>query len=820
MKFTYNWIKKYLNTKATPAEIADKLTLIGLEIEEMQNQEEALKDFLIGEIISAEKHPNADRLKVLKVSQGEGKPVLNIVCGAPNARAGIKGVLSLPGMIIPDTGEKLKKGSIRGIESQGMMCSMRELKLGTDHDGIIEFPEEIANKISAGDKAIDALKQIYNIDTIFDGEITSNRGDYLGVNGIARDLCAAGLGEYKKQQIPEIKEELENPIKVNITNEEACKAYTGIYIQDVKNCESPKWLKDLLISIGLKPISAIVDISNYISFDMARPLHMFDADKIKDNTLNVGYANKNSKLLALDDKEYDITNEDIVISSGNNQDKIEGLAGIIGGKDSAITEETKNIFIESALFNAIPIRKTSARLKINTDAKYRFERFVSPNSTLPGLKFAAQMVMDICGGKASKIITVGEIPTNENKIKYPIAHFEKTIGITMPTEKMIEILQNLNCKVEKDSDGLHLNIITNPERGDLKEVHDITEELIRIYGYENIPILPVKKKELIRQTLTTQQKQISTIRKALCCNGLMDICSSEFASSEKTKLFISENQNLVYVSNPISSDLDCMRPTLIPNLLSAVAYNASKSMPDIAMFEIGSVFYGSNPGEEDISIAGIRSGLNIKKHWLNRSRKVDVFDIKSDLYCAFENAGFNPEKLTIIQYADKIPSFLNPNKSGVVIFGQNQIGYFGEIHPLILKQYDIKNINVVCFEFNLSKLPEIKEDKTTTKGSYIVSNLQQVSRDFSFVVDKTVCGNDLIKSIKKTSELIKEISIFDVYENAETYGEDKKSIAVNIVLKPSDKTLTDEEINIISDKIIQNIKTNLNGVLLKDFIRS
>jgi len=815
MKFTYNWLRRHLNTTASPKEIADKLTVIGLEIEDMDDKLSSLNDFIIAKVIDAQNHPNADKLKLLTVDTG--KEHLQIVCGAPNARAGIFGILALPGVIIPSTGEKLKISKIRGIESNGMMCAEDELGLSNLHESIIELPDDIIASVQPGDPAIKALDKIYNLDVVFDGEITSNRADYLGVKGIALDLQASNVGNVIEEKIEKPQSEIKNPIKVNLETD-LSSVFAGIYIKNVNIAPSPKWLKDLLLSVGINPINAVVDISNFICYDMNRPLHIFDADKIVDNILTVRKSKPGETISALNDKVYELSNSDIVVSSGKDSENIESIAGVIGGKRSCVTDNTKNIFIESALFNNVSIRKTSTRLGIITDSKYRFERFVSPSTVLPGLYKAANLIKEICGGQISDVIISGKIDDNRKNILYPIDHFKQRIGVDIPVDKMIDILERLGFKVDQQGDNL--NLITPDHRGDLNTKYDVTEEIIRIYGYDKIPLLPVKKTDLINQNLSDFKKSISLAKKTLCANGMMEIYTMMFGNSQKQSPFVSDTE-LVKLLNPISSDLDCMRVSLIPNILNALKNNLAYGNSDLSMFECGYVFDGNNPGEEHLNIAGIRSGFAIPKNWLKRERLSDVFDVKSDLLSVINSLNIDVIKLRILSDADKLPSYLNPFKSGIVIYKNKTIGCFGEVHPLILKDYGIKNLPVFCFELYFSQLPEIEYNKHTTKGKFIVNNFQKIVRDLSFVLDKKIKAKELVDCIKKTNiNLIKNIYIFDVYENTASFGDDRRSIALTITFQPENKTLTDSEINNIMQTIIDSVDKNLHGILLKDFVKS
>ncbi|MCT4552405.1 MAG: phenylalanine--tRNA ligase subunit beta [Alphaproteobacteria bacterium] len=803
MKWTHNWLKDYLDTTAAPEEIADKLTMIGLEIEEIENPAEALKDFIVGEILSVEKHPNADKLNLLKVN--DGTKTLNIVCGAPNVRKGLKGILARPGNIIPESGWKFAPAKIRGEESQGMMCSCRELKVGSDHNGIIDIPSDI--KCEAGESAVPVLEKMFGIDTIYDGEITPNRADYLGVRGIAYDLQSAGLGTIKKEAetLTEIKETFANPINVKIKNSDACPMFATYYIKGIKNCESPQWLKDRLEAVGINPKSALVDITNYICFDMARPLHVFDAKKISGSELTIS-TDSTGKLKALDDNEYEVKENDITISDAES---LVSIAGIMGGYESGCTEETTDVILESALFDPIKIRQTAARLKVNSDAKYRFERFIDPASTIMGIKKAAKLIQEVCGGEISTLNIVGKEPKNVFEITYPISDFKTLIGIDCPKEEMIRILKGLGCEVSDN--GNKLKVTTPSHRGDLHEAHDITEEIIRIYGYDKIPLVTPEKKDSISCSIPLANKREAKLRRVLASRGLTEIISWEFANDEKGKLF-GCNSN-IKINNPIISEYNVMRESLLPNIVSALSHNLAKGYKNLSFFEVGEVFYGEgNPEEQSKNIAGIRSGLNFEKSWNGESREVNIYDIKNDLLSLLKEIGLKEEKLTISQDESFVPVWAHNYRGASVLLGKKVIATFGQLHPNMLKAFGIKRNNLFAFELYLNEVPSPKAKKQTQKALLKKSDLQPLYKDLAFILDKDTKAGDLIKEVYKTDRnLISNVNIFDVYEGENLEG--KKSIALSVEIDQGEKTLTDKDIALLIETISNSVKKTLNGEL-------
>ena len=792
MLFTYNQLKKYLDTKLTPDEIGHALTMLGLEIEDMKDMKAPLADFIVGEIVECIPHPDSDHLHLLKVNIGT--EVLDVVCGAPNARKGLKGILARPGNIIPLDGTKLKKGMVRGYESNGMMCSEKELGLGDNHDGIIELPSEV----KAGDSADSALSKIYNLDVIYDGNVLPNHPDYLGVLGIARDLSAGGYGKLLMPEIKEISGEFGTPIVVENKALEDAQEFNTRYIKNVKNSISPKWLSDYLKSVEINSISSLVDITNYCLHSFNRPLHVFDADKIK-GKLIVDYAKGGEEFVALDGNTYILNAGDIVIRDDNG---IQSLAGVMGGLATSCTMDTKNILLESAYFNPVVIRKTAKQLKIESDSKFRFERGIDPCCTIWGMQYATQLILDLCGGTPSKICKTGKCQFKEYTIDFPIAYFEKRIGFDIPKSDMITILENLGCKVSDNGDNL--SIIPPSYRLDLEGKHDITEELVRVYGFEKLPTISVKAdgKENVVDTKTVHKTLLPHI---LANRGLTEVYTWSFMSDKK-ELDVKDSIKIV---NPITNDLNVMRQSIIPNLLDGIKENLAHGITTSNLFEVGPVFYGDKPTEQNTKVAGVRQGLSGIKDWNNSAKMPDVYDVKNDVFAIIKNFGINPASIKLD--TKNLPTWLNPYKSAGVIFANKLIGYFGEIHPLILKKLGIKNTNVVAFEINLDLMP-VAKSKGTAKKKANIPDLLPIYRDFAVIIDDDVLVGDIISNVKKSnSEYITDAVIFDVYKGNNVPA-GKKSIAIHLTIEQKEKTLTDDEINVIFKSAIDSV-VSLGGEL-------
>ena len=773
MKFSLSWLKDYLDTNASVEEISQTLTKIGLEVEEVIDTASSLQGFIIADIKAVENHPNSDHLHILSV--WTGKETLQIVCGAPNVRVGMKSVLAPIGTLIPKFNERIEKGTIRGVESFGMMCAEDEIGIGSDHTGIIDFKGDVP----AGTPLVDALKP----DVVFDVNVTPNRGDCFGINGIARDLAAAGLGTLKKTDVAAIEGNFESPVLVT-TQTPDCPLFTIRYIKGVKNGESPDWLKKKLISVGLRPISALVDITNYFNFAECHPLHVFDADKLTGN-LTVRSAKSGETLDALDEKVYTLEDGIVVVADDKGP---QSIAGAMGGTPTGCDENTTNVILEAAYFNPMSIATTARKLNLESDSKMRFERGVDAATTIQVNHNATQMILDLCGGQASKMVIAGAVPQEKRIINFDFNRVQKLTGMEIAQEKMVEILTILGF-------GVNGNQITVPSwrMNDIFGSADLVEEIARIYGYENLPALPMRASEPVTGILLPNQHKEVAVRRALAEAGLCQAITWSFMDSKLAKLF---NSKGIKITNPIASDLDEMRPSLVPNLLSAVTRNTSRGTPDCQIFEVGPEFFGSAPGQQHIVACAVRSGQTGPRAWNESPREVDLFDAKADAYAALASVDAPVQSLQVYRNA---PSWYHPGRSGTLCLGKTVLANFGEIHPAVLKAFDIKGKVVACEVF-LDNLPPTKA-KNKNKALH-VSSLMPLTRDFAFIMDKQTEAAKLLNAIRGVDkELIADVRLFDVYEG-DKCPEGKKSVALEVVIQPKDKTLTDEEIESLSRRII------------------
>ena len=796
MKFTLSWLKEHLETDASLAEIEARLTMLGLEVEGVEDPAARLGGFVVAHVLEADKHPNADRLRVCKVDTGAG--VIQVVCGAPNARAGLKVILAQPGTVIPVTGEALKKGNVRGVESQGMMCSWRELSLGEDHDGIAELDPSLP----VGVKLVDVM----SFDPMIEISITPNRADCLGVRGVARDLAASGLGTLKPLKADAVPGSFQSPIgvKLDFTPDtlSACPYFAGRLIRGVKNGESPDWLKDRLTAIGLRPISALVDITNYITYDLARPLHVFDAAKVKGD-IRARLARDGEKLLALNGKEYTLSSEMTVIA---DEAGAEAIAGIMGGEHSGCTEATTDVFLEVAYFDPIRTATTGRKLDILSDARFRFERGVDPAFIVPAAEIATRMILDLCGGEASELIVAGAEPDWRTSIVMRPERVAELGGVEVSKEKQEDILRGLGCTVSEHADGL---LVVPPSwRGDVTAEHDLVEEVIRINGYDLLPTVPLPRPSMPKPLLTPGQRRASWVRRQLAARGLVETVTWSFLPSAQAKLFGGGGADM-HLANPISSDLDAMRPSVLPNLVAAAGRNADRGFRDVGLFEIGPQFDGPEPGQQRAVAAGIRAGRAVPRHWSEKTRAVDVFDAKADLMAAIAAAGANPDSF---QVAAGGPGWYHPGRSGTLKLGNKPVAYFGELHPATLAALDVKG-PVVAFELFLEALPPQKAKATKAKPALKSSPFQPLERDFAFVLDAAVSADQVVRAAKNADKaLVTDIAVFDLYEGPHV-GEGKKSIAITATLQPTEKTLTDEEIEAVAKKIVDAVVKATGGVL-------
>ena len=796
MKFTLSWLKAPLDTDADAQTIADKLTSIGLEVESVEDAGARLKDFTVAYVVSAEKHPNADKLRLCMVDTGAGEPV-QVVCGAPNAHAGMKAVFAKPGTIIPATGAELKIGTIRGVESRGMLCSIRELLLGDEHDGIIELAADAV----VGDPAAKALGLT---DPVIDVSITPNRGDATSVYGIARDLAAAGLGRLREGDLSPVPGKFSSPIQTILdfpeNTQNAAPMFAGRLIRGVKNGPSPKWLQDWLKAVGLRPISALVDVTNFISLDRGRPLHVFDAAKLKGN-LRARFAKDGEQLVALDGKTYTLDSEMVVIA---DDAAARGIGGIMGGEDSSCTETTTDVFVESALFDPVRIARAGRILGIVSDARYRFERGVDPEFVVPGLELATKMILEFCGGEPGEVVVAGSPPNWKREIAFTPDAVLKLGGMDVPDDEIVRILARLGFKVE----GRSPMKVTPPSwRSDVIGSADLVEEVVRIHGLDKVPSSPMDRPSVIaRPTLTSSQRRSRIVRRTLAARGFNETINFSFIPREHAKLFGGGDDER-QLQNPIAADLDAMRPSVLPSLLAAAQRNAARGFSDVMLFELGAQFESGMPEAQKTVAAGIRSGAGARS-WTKAAHAADAFDAKADMLAALESAMNGPMTAPVKQGA---AAWYHPGRSGTLALGPKVLAYFGELHPKVLAAFDLKG-PVSAFEVFMDAIPDSKA-KSKARAPFAPSQFQPVERDFAFVVDAGVAADAIIKAAKGAErDLIERIDIFDVYEGKGVL-EGKKSLAISVRLQPKDKTLTDAEIEAIAAKLVAAVTKATGGTL-------
>ncbi len=799
MKFTVGWLKEHLDTQATLNQIVEKLTMVGLEVEKVTDRAKGLETFVVGYVVEAKQHPNADRLRVCQVDTGTEK--VELVCGAPNAKTGMRGVFAPGGSYIPGTNITLKPTEIRGVMSNGMLLSEREMGISDEHDGIIELNENA----KIGDRVVDVMGLN---DPIIEIAITPNRGDCLGVRGIARDLAAAGLGALKPLANGPVPGTFKSPVQVHLNFDEAtksaCPHFVGRYIRGVQNGESPQWLKDKLLAIGLRPISALVDITNLLTMDLGRPLHVFDVAHL-DGDVQARMAKPGEKLLALNGKEYTLGADMCVIADNS---KVEALGGVMGGEASGCTETTTDVYVECAYFDPIRTATTGRKLQVISDARFRFERGVDPAFLETGMEIATRLIMDLCGGEPSEIVNAGTEANWKRDIALRPERIKTLGGIDIPLEEIERILIVLGFGVGGDN-GL-FKVAIPSWRSDIVGEACLVEEVVRIYGFDKIPVVPVRADSgLPQNALLADQKRHSQARRVLAKRGMVEAVTYSFLSNADADLFGGAPDSVKLV-NPISSDLDVMRPSLLPNLLNAANRNAARGMNSVAMFEVGPQFKGDLPEDQLIIAAGIRTNQIGSKHWNQGPRTVDVFDAKADALAVLKDLGAPAARLQAIAEA---PAWYHPGRSGALCLGpKNKLAYFGEIHPGLLKRMGIKG-QVIGFEIFVDALPKPKAKPSARKPHLNLPQLHAVDRDFAFVVNDDVAASAIINAaIGTDKKLITNVSLFDVFSGG-NLGEGKKSIAISVTMQPIEQTLTDAEIDAVAAKIIANVAKSTGGSL-------
>ncbi|MCE8512651.1 phenylalanine--tRNA ligase subunit beta [Ruegeria pomeroyi] len=796
MKFTLSWLKDHLDTTASVDEIAEALTDLGLEVEGIENPAARLAGFTLAHVKSASQHPDADRLRVCVVETDEGEK--QIVCGAPNARKGITVVLAKPGDYVPGIDVTLSVGNIRGVESHGMMCSERELELSEEHDGIIELPSG-----EVGELFIDWLAENdpAKVDPVIEIAITPNRPDALGVAGIARDLAARGIGTLKTRAYAPVPGDFDCPIKVTIDEDthDGCPLFTGRLIRDVRNGPSPQWLQDQLRAIGLRPISALVDITNYMTYDHNRPLHVFDADKVKGN-LRIHRAAGGETLKALDEKEYTFQPGMMVISDDEGP---ESIAGIMGGEATGCTEETVNVFLESAYWDNVQIALAGRALKINSDARYRFERGVDPEYTLEGLEHATQMILDICGGEASNVVIAGAVPDHSRAYKLDAERVRSLVGMDIPESEQRQTLTRLGFRLEG-------NMAHVPSwRPDVQGEADLVEEVARIASLTKLVGKPLPRltSGVPKPVMTPQQRRLSMARRTAASLGYNECVSYTFIDQAAAALF-GGGTDATMLENPISSEMSHMRPDLLPGLLAAAARNQARGYADLALFEAGPVFHGGEPGEQRAQIAGLLVGRTGPKDVHGAARAVDLYDAKADAEAVLAAMGA-PAKVQILRGAD---GWWHPGRHGRICLGPKKVlGVFGELHPRVLQAMDVKG-PAVAFVLWPEEVP-LPRKSGTTREALALRDLQAVERDFAFVVDANVEALTLVNAAAGADKaLIEDVRVFDEFIGG-SLGEGKKSLAITVRLQPTETTLKEKDIEAVSAKIVEKVAKATGGTL-------
>ena len=799
MKFTLRWLKEHLETDASLEEIGERLTMLGLEVEEISNPAAALAGFRTARVVKAEQHPDADRLRVCIVDAGDGREI-QVVCGAPNARTGLIGVFAPSGAHIPGTGIDLKPTKIRGVESNGMLLSEREMGLSDDHEGIVDLPADTPLGVEAA--------EIMGLDDpVIELGITPDRADCFGVHGIARDLAAAGLGTLKPIDTSEVPGSFEPPIKWQrdfiVDHQDACPMVVGRYFRGVKNGPSPKWVQDRLIAIGLRPISALVDITNLVTFDLCRPLHVFDADKLAGD-LTMRFARHGETILALDGREYALEDGMTVIA---DQNAVHAIGGIMGGEETGCTETTSNVFLEVALFDPIRTATTGRKLGIESDARYRFERGLDPQSALWGAEVATRLILEFCGGEASELTVAGNMPEWRRAVSLRPARLKTFGGVDVETDDAVAILDRLGFQPLVEDGVIHG---TTPSwRADVESEYCLIEEVLRIRGFDEIPVVPLERtSSLPAPAIGVPQRRAAFAKRTLAQRGMMEAVTWSFMQGTEADLFGGVT-DLMRLANPISADLDVMRPSILPNLLAAAKRNADRGYPDIGLFEVGPAYRDDTPTGQDAVAAGVRHGLSGPRHWRDTPTESGVFEAKADALAVLAAIGAPIDNL---QIGADAPSWYHPGRSGSLRLGKTVLAWFGEVHPKVLRRLGDRG-PAAAFEIFIDQVPQPKQRGGKARSSLEISPFQPLHRDFAFVVDSTVSADQILRAVRTADKaLATDAGVFDVYEG-DSVGAGRKSVAIWLTLQPTERTLTDEEIEAIAAKVVANVEKQTGGTL-------
>lgn len=815
MKFTLSWLKDHLDTGATLDQIEGKLSAIGLEVESITDAGAKLAAFTIARIVEAKKHPNADKLQVCQVEVQPGKPPLEIVCGAPNARAGLLTVFAPIGTFVPGLGVKLEKKPVRGVVSNGMLCSAAELELESDSTGIMEVDPTLGERIGERYADVAGLS-----DPVIEVKLTPNRPDCTGVRGIARDLAAAGLGTLKPDAaIGKVEGADPCPVQISLSFEpetaSACPAFAGRVISGVRNGPSPQWLQGRLKAIGLRPINALVDVTNYISVDRGRPLHVYDVAKLQ-GEVSARLGKVGETFLGLDGKVHQVDETMCVIA---DETQVLGLGGILGGEASGSSEATAMVLIESAYFDPVRTAQTGRKAGIQSDARYRFERGVDPASVMTGLDQATRMILDMCGGTPSRATMAGTPPVEPRTVAFNFARVQGLTGVSLKDSEIKRILEALGCSIDgKGVKGAKGSVaVTIPTwRPDVHGEADLIEEVVRIAGLDRIPLTPLPAPAaLAKSVLTDKQKRVRRARRELAARGMAEAVTYSFIARAHAQAF-GGGSDALELANPMSVELSSMRPSLLPGLLAAVARNRNRGFGDAALFEVGQAYRGAAAGDQFVSASGVRAGTarlsGAGRHWDGAAPAVSVFDAKADVFGVLNSAGFEAGKAQIVREA---PSYFHPGRSAALKLGpKTTLAVFGEVHPEIAKLFDLGG-PLVAFEVFLDALPADKR-KSRAKAPLLLSEFLPLTRDFAFVVDSGVEGGDVIKAAQAADKaLITGVSVFDVFEGGALKDQGKKSIAIEVTIAPQAATLTDKDIEGLSARIIQNVAKATGGEVRK-----
>ena len=794
MKTTLSWLKTHLATSAPLGTLVERLVMLGHDVEGVADRAVALDGFVVARVTAAEPHPNADRLRVCRVDSGNGE--VQVVCGAPNARAGMMGVFGPAGVTIPKTGTQLQESTIRGVASHGMLMSTAELALGDDHSGIIELPADAP--VGTPYASLLGLD-----DPVIDIKVTPNRADCLGVRGIARDLAAAAMGELTPLDTTPVEGRYPSPIAIHIEDRTACPLFLGRHIRGLKNGPSPRWLRDRLEAIGLRPISALVDLTNFLTFDLNRPLHVFDAGKLTGD-LTVRLARPGEKLLALNGREYELDPE---ITAIVDPAGVQSLGGVIGGEPTGCTEATTEVFVEAALFDPIRTAATGRRLEIISDARYRFERGVDPAFVRPGLEIATRLILELCGGEASEIVAAGAVPDWHREYKLRPERLSGLGGMHVPPDESTAILVALGCTIaEPEHDG-SLRMTPPSWRGDIEGEADLVEEVLRVKGYDEIPAVPLPRDTVIsRPAIDARRRRVELVRRTLASRGLVEAVAFSFISVRMAELFGGAKPELRLV-NPISADLDAMRPSALPGLVEAARRNADRGFPDVALFELGPAYRDDTPEGQMSVAAGLRGGRLGPRDWRQPPREPDLYTAKADALAALAAMGALADN---IQASADPPSWYHPGRAGTLRLGPTVLGHFGELHPDVLDAFEVKG-PVAAFEVFLDAVPMPRAGRA--RPPLKLSVFQPVERDFAFIVDRDLPAETLLRAARGVErKLVTEIRLFDVYEG-KGLPEGKKSLAISVVLQPQEATLTDAEIEAFSKRLVTVVEKATGGTL-------